>query len=82
VRGRKEKWERVAEPSEGLVHFCTTGTVDLATLCGISDWLGRDRIRAGDGVYTDDAVNCKGCLAIAKYVVERGLPEELTRPWS
>lgn len=77
---RTRQWERVAEPSEGKTHFLTTGEVGLATLCGIPDWLGADRV--GDGTYTDDKVNCKGCLAIAKYVVERGLPEELKRPWS
>lgn len=72
----REIWERVAEPSEGLVHFTAPGVLDAATLCGRTDWLG---CPACDGVPSKKAVTCRGCLALVRYVLERGLPHELKK---
>lgn len=75
MSGRK-LWERVAEPSCQLVHFAGVAQVDTATLCGQTDWLGHPD---GDGKPTDAPVSCLGCLAVARFVLERGLPAELRK---
>jgi hypothetical protein len=67
-------WERVAEPSENRVHFTGIGLCDSVTLCGRPDWL---QCSKGDGEPTKAAVNCPGCLAIVRHVLNRGLPREL-----
>lgn len=72
---KRDKWERVAEPSEGLVHYKVVGhCADQATLCGQSDWLGRP----GDGVDTDEDVNCNPCRELLRAIKAAGWPREIT----
>lgn len=71
---KRDKWERVAEPSEGLVHFKCVGRVaDGATICGKTDWIGCP----GDGADTDEDVNCAACRDLLRAIKATGWPREV-----
>lgn len=72
---KRLRWDRVMEPSHGLVHFTGVGAMDAATLCGKTDWLNREHWRDGDE--TDDPVTCLACLDLLRSIKARGWPEEI-----